>query len=61
MTSLNFPLTNVQMKLMKLYSTDLSDNDLTELKTLLANFYASKAISRANEIWDKKGHQRRYG
>ncbi len=55
MAGLNFPLTNVQIELMKLYSTGLSENDLEDLKTLLAKFYAGKAISLANEIWDQRG------
>lgn len=55
MTGLNFPLSNVQMELIKLYSTSLSDKDLLELKDVLAKYFAEKAISKANEIWDQKG------
>ncbi len=55
MVELKLPLTNVQVELLKLYSTNLSDKDLEDLKNVLAKFYADKAISLANEIWDKKG------
>ena len=55
MIDVKFPLSNVQMELMKLYSTNLSDKELAELKDVLAKFYADKAISKANEIWDEKG------
>ena len=55
MTGLNFPLSNIQMELIKLYSTSLSDKDLVELKDVLAKYFAEKAISKANEIWDQKG------
>ena len=55
MQSLQFPLSNVQMELLKLYSTDLSEQDLLELKILLANFYAKKSIQQANQIWDENG------
>ncbi len=55
MIELKLPLTNVQVELLKLYSTNLSDKDLEDLKNVLAKFYADKAISLANEIWDKKG------
>lgn len=55
MIDLKLPLSNAQVELMKLYSTNLSEKELQELKDLLANFYAHKAISKANEIWDKKG------
>ena len=52
MVDLNFPLSNVQVELLKLYSTNLNDNDIEELKNTLAEFYAAKAIAKANEIWD---------
>jgi hypothetical protein len=55
MIDVKFPLSNVQMELMKLYSTNLSDKEFAELKDVLAKFYADKAISKANEIWDEKG------
>lgn len=55
MIELKFPLTNVQVELLKLYSTNLSNKDLEELKDVLAKYYADKAILLANEIWDKKG------
>jgi hypothetical protein len=55
MIDVKFPLSNVQMELMKLYSTDLFDKELSELKDVLAKFYADKAINKANEIWDEKG------
>jgi hypothetical protein len=55
MSVINYPLSNVQIELMKLFSTNLSDKELIELKDLLARFYADKVISRADKIWDKKG------
>lgn len=55
MTELKFPLSNIQVELMKLYSTNLSEKDFEELKTVLSKFYADKAIAGANEIWDKLG------
>ncbi len=55
MNELKFPLSNAQVELMKLYGTNLSNSDLEELKSLLARFYANKAIVQSNEIWDEKG------
>jgi hypothetical protein len=40
---------------MRLYSTNLSDAELTELKDLLSKFYADKSIKQADAIWDEKG------
>jgi len=55
MLLLNYPLSNAQIELMKLFSTNLSDKELLELKALLSRFYADKAISEADAIWDEKG------
>jgi len=55
MSILNYPLSNVQIELLKLFNTNLSDTDLIELKNLLSGFYADKAITHADSIWDKKG------
>lgn len=55
MTELSLPLSNVQIELLKLYSTNLSEEDLKELKILLAQFFAEKSIRLANKIWDEKG------
>ncbi|GAA4802343.1 hypothetical protein GCM10023231_34130 [Olivibacter ginsenosidimutans] len=55
MNNLNYPLNNAQVELMKLFSTDLSDKELQDLKQLLSAFYAKKAIKEADTIWDTKG------
>ena len=47
-------LSNVQLELLKLYSTNLSEKDLTALKKLLAKFYAERAIQTADQIWEQK-------
>ena len=55
MSILNYPLSNVQVELMKLFGTNLSESDLQELKELLSRFFADKAIAAADEVWDQKG------
>lgn len=55
MADIKLPLSNVQMELMKLYSTGLSETDLEELRHVLAKFYAEKAIKTADRIWNEKG------
>lgn len=54
MTQSLFPLSNVQIELLKIFSTDLSEPDLVELKSLLAKFYAEKSIELANQVWEEK-------
>jgi hypothetical protein len=48
------PLTNLQIEILELYNTDLNQQDLNELKSLLAHFYANKAIQLADKIWDEQ-------
>jgi hypothetical protein len=48
-------LSNLQLELLKLYSTNLTQADLKELKKILANYFAQKAIKGADEIWEEKG------
>ncbi|MEN9549720.1 MAG: hypothetical protein RIR12_2311 [Bacteroidota bacterium] len=49
-------LSNVQIELLKLYSTNLSEKDMLELKDQLAKFYAQKSIEFADKAWDEKGY-----
>lgn len=47
-------LTNLQLEIVKLYSTDLERQELLELKQALANFFARKAIKEADKVWDEQ-------
>lgn len=53
METINQPLSNAQVELLKLFSTKLSENELMELKDLLANFYAKKSIQTADKVWEE--------
>ncbi|MBF0451141.1 MAG: hypothetical protein HQK75_10590 [Candidatus Magnetomorum sp.] len=48
-------LSNVQLEILKLYSTDLSISELLKFKQELSNFFAKKAIQEADQVWEKKG------
>ena len=47
-------LSNLQYEILKLYSTDLKDAELKELKTVLAAYFAKKAIKEADKIWQER-------
>ncbi len=47
-------LSNIQIELLKLFSTNLSENDMRELKEIIAVFYAQKSIEFANQAWLEK-------
>lgn len=49
------PLSNLQLELLKLYSTNLEKKDLVEIKRMLANYFAQRAIKEADRIWEEKG------
>ena len=48
------PLSNIQLEILTLYSTNLSLKDLKEIKLIIAKFYADRAIQEADKIWDNK-------
>jgi hypothetical protein len=54
MKDLQLPLTNTQLELLKLYATELSEEDLQELRDVLAEFYARKSIQKADQVWDNQ-------
>lgn len=43
-------LSNVQQEILKLYATELAENELYELN----RYYSQKAIRAADSIWDEK-------
>ena len=53
-SSVNPPLGNVQAELLKLFSADIPDAHLAELKSVIARFLLEKARDKADVIWDKK-------
>jgi hypothetical protein len=55
MEALARPLSNLQLELLKTFSHNLSDQDLLQVKTLLAAFFAEKSIESANKVWDEEG------
>lgn len=46
-------LSNLQLELLKLYADDVSEEDLRQIKQLIASYFAQKAINEADKIWDK--------
>lgn len=45
--------TNLQQELLKLYSKNVSDDDLIAIKDLLGKYFAQKTIESANSVWRK--------
>lgn len=49
------PLTNLQLELLKLFAKEVPEEDLKNIKQLIANYFADKAMDAANKVWDEKG------
>lgn len=52
MTSIDKPLTNLQLELIKLFSLNLSEPELLAVKRLLAAHFADRATDEMDKLWD---------
>lgn len=52
----NPPLSNVQVELLKLYATGVSDETLLELKRTMAKFFLDRMRNNVDKIWEEKGY-----
>ena len=48
------PLSNVQIELLKLYTGNVSDDTLIEMKKTLAKFFLNKTRQEADMVWEQK-------
>jgi len=55
MKTLNLPLSNMQLELLSLFSRDLEDNEIREIKRLIVNYLAQKLAFNADKVWEEKG------
>ncbi|MBK8657207.1 MAG: hypothetical protein IPN20_25685 [Haliscomenobacter sp.] len=55
MEALERPLSNLQLELLKAFSHQLSEDDLLQVKAMLAAFFAKKSVEAANKVWDEEG------
>ncbi len=46
-------LTNLQLELLKLFSYELQDNQLIEIRDLLSNYFANKASDEMDKLWEE--------
>ena len=50
------PFSNLQLELLKLYSKNVSERDLEQIKVFLARYFAEKAMDEADRIWAEKSY-----
>lgn len=52
METLQTPLTNLQLELLKVFSRTVSEEDLLQIRQMLAKFFAEKAMNLADQAWE---------
>lgn len=48
-------LTNLQLELLKVFSYQLDPQQLTDIKDLLANYFAEQATREMDKLWQEQG------
>lgn len=53
MTSTKLPFSNLQIELLKLYSHEVDETDLLQIKDLIGQYFAKRLSNLADEAWIK--------
>ena len=48
-------LSNIQRELLKMFSQDLPDSQIREIKELLSKYFEEKVNSEMDQLWDQQG------
>jgi hypothetical protein len=46
-------MSNLQLELLKVFSFDLEDHQIIEIRNLLANYLAEKATAEMDRLWEE--------
>jgi hypothetical protein len=52
MPKLHQPLSNLQLELLKLYTLNIPEQQLQEIKQLIGNYFAEQATKEMDSFWD---------
>jgi hypothetical protein len=47
-------LSNMQLELLKLFATNISDSDVLDIKQLIINYYAQKIDNELDTLWEQR-------
>lgn len=50
------PLTNVQLELLKVFAMGVSEEEILEIRRMLARYFMQKAVLGATKVWEEKGY-----
>ncbi len=59
MLTLQQPLSNVQIELLKVYASGVPDEWLVDIKEMIARYMLEKARNEADKIWISKGYSKK--
>jgi hypothetical protein len=55
MTQVQNRMTNLQFEIVKMFNYELNNNELVEIKSLLANYFQNKIDGNIDKLWVDKG------
>ena len=55
MQPLDYPLTNLQLELLKLFAHEVPEEDLHAVRRFLTQMFAEKAMDAADQVWEQDG------
>lgn len=56
MDTLTAPLNGLQRELLKVFSVDIDDQELLEIKDLLTQYFANRLEKEASRVWKERGY-----
>lgn len=48
-------LTDLQLHLLKLFSREITNYELLDIKRMLADYFSTKLVAEADTVWNEKG------
>jgi hypothetical protein len=55
-TDLPITMSNIQLELLRLYSKNISDSELQDIRLILARYFMQKAVAEATILWEQKDY-----
>lgn len=49
-------MSNLQLELLKLYATDLPNEQLLDIKSILANYFAKQIDQEMDRVWEERNY-----
>jgi DNA primase large subunit len=50
------PLSNLQVEILKLYATEIPENNLIEIRDMISKYLMNKAMDMADQVWEERGY-----